>query len=104
VVGGLQAAGAIPTLYRAPMGLPPTHRNQSQNFVTPAQAGVHLDSRLRGNDATFERATRLPASSAVSAFLTALTLSLAYQPPPGKGGSACQPGDCPCARSKKFFD
>ena len=32
-----------------------------------------MDSRFRGNDVTFERATPLPASGAVSAFLTALT-------------------------------
>jgi len=38
------------------MGLPATHGNQSQAFVTPAQAGAHLDSRFRGNDVTFVRA------------------------------------------------
>jgi len=48
------------------MGLRPTLRNESQAFVTPAQAGPshlnELDSRspafaedkLRGNDVTFE--------------------------------------------------
>jgi hypothetical protein len=40
------------------MGLRPTHGNQTQNFVTPAQAEVHLDSRFRGNDVTFQRAKR----------------------------------------------
>jgi hypothetical protein len=25
------------------MGLPPTHKDESQAFVTPAQAGVHVD-------------------------------------------------------------
>jgi hypothetical protein len=40
-----------------------------------------MDSRFRGNDLSeviLERATLLPASGAVSAFLTALTSSLAY--------------------------
>ena len=40
------------------MGLRPTHGNESQALVTPAQAGVHLDSRFRGSDVTFERAKR----------------------------------------------
>jgi hypothetical protein len=44
------------------MGLRPTHGNESQPFVTPAQAGVHfreeLGSRFRGNDVTFDGAKR----------------------------------------------
>jgi hypothetical protein len=28
--------------FRVVMGLRPTHRNESQAFVTPAQAGVHV--------------------------------------------------------------
>jgi hypothetical protein len=40
------------------MGLAPTHSNESQPFVTPAQAAAHvreeLDSRFRGNDVTFD--------------------------------------------------
>jgi len=43
------------------MGLRPTHRNESQSFVTPAQAGVHVPTswiRLRGNDVTFDGAKR----------------------------------------------
>jgi hypothetical protein len=48
------------------MGLRPTHRNESQPFVTPAQAGVHITrtswipaprlrgDKLRGNDVTFD--------------------------------------------------
>ena len=47
--------------FRAVMGQRPTHRNESQH-VTPAEAGVHireeLDSRFRGNDATFHGAKR----------------------------------------------
>ena len=43
------------------MGRRPTHRNESQG-VTPAKAGVHapeeLDSRFRGNDATFDGVKR----------------------------------------------
>jgi hypothetical protein len=44
------------------MGRRPTHRNEGQAVVTPAQAGVHvreeLDSRFRGNDVTFDGAQR----------------------------------------------
>ena len=48
------------------MGLRSTHGNESQAFVNPAQAGVHLDSRspafaedkLRGSDPILERAKR----------------------------------------------
>jgi hypothetical protein len=52
------------------MGLRPTHRNESQPFVTPAQAGVHVTRRscipaprlrgdkLRENDVTFDGAKR----------------------------------------------
>src|SRR5208337_1331851 len=29
--------------FRVAMGLRPTHRDESQAFVTPAQAGVHVD-------------------------------------------------------------
>jgi hypothetical protein len=42
------------------MGLLPTHGNESQAFPTPAQAGVHLDSRFRGNDVIFERVELAP--------------------------------------------
>jgi len=41
------------------MGLRPTHGNEGQTLVTPAQAGVHvgqLDSRFRGNDVAFDGA------------------------------------------------
>jgi uncharacterized protein YecA (UPF0149 family) len=36
--------------------------------------------------------------------VVALDNTMAGSLPLRKGGSACQPGDCPCARSKKFFD
>jgi N-acetylglucosamine kinase-like BadF-type ATPase len=52
------AASSAPVSFRVCMGLRPTHGNESQAVVTPAQAGVHLDSRFRGNDVTFERAKR----------------------------------------------
>jgi hypothetical protein len=43
------------------MGQRPARRNESQD-LTPAQAAVHvreeLDSRLRGNDVTFDGAKR----------------------------------------------
>ena len=45
--------------FRVYMGLRATHRNESQSFVTPRASGGpgqenRLESRIRGNDVTFE--------------------------------------------------
>ena len=45
--------------------------------------------------------SQIPANTAVSIGITAVGTTF---PGSDLSVSACQPGDCPCARSKKFFD